>query len=145
MLLAVYGSLRKGQQIGAYLNELRDLGDSETLVVSGLKIYVVGEVPGAKVTLNEEDKAVIELISADVVKETEEAYLELLDAIEGVEVGLYRRNIIETPKGSAVIYTICEDVSHCKSIKDWVEWQKKSKKEKEIALKMAGNSRVSLL
>lgn len=135
MRLALYGSFRKGGQlhdwiesfkIGAksYSMDLRELG--------GVAMYVVGNVPGAK--LSEGDTIIAEVWELDLSRAREESALEIMDAIEGVHNGLYERNTIDTLKGPAIIYTYCDSVRGLTKIKDWKEWNKSAtKKEKDKA------------
>ena len=54
----------------------------------------------------------------------------MLDRMEGVDYGLYKRNYIDTPKGKALVYTYCGNVRGCPQIKDWKEWQNSNKNKK---------------
>jgi len=138
MLLATYGTFRKGQKLSDYLEHLREHGSSEVMEITGLKLFVVGMAPGAKITNNPNDKAVIELIEADISDEEIQDTLEVLDRVEGVAYGLYERNSIDTPRGKALIYTKCGDMNECVKITDWMEWQKKGEAEKRKAMSKAG-------
>ena len=139
MLLATYGTFRKGEYLSNYLEDLRERGTSEVMEVTGLKLFVVGMAPGAKLTGDPNDKAVIELINADLDDEETKAILEVLDRVEGVAFDLYKRDAIDTPKGKAIIYTKCGDMAECVEITDWMEWQKNDGVEKEKAMKKAGS------
>ena len=139
MLLATYGTFRKGEVLSDYLEHLRVQGTSEVIEVTGLKLFVVGMAPGAKLTGNPNDKAVIELIDADIDDEDTKETLKVLDRVEGVDFDMYKRDAIDTPKGEAIIYTKCGDISGCVEITDWMEWQKNDGVEKEKAMKKAGS------
>jgi gamma-glutamylcyclotransferase (GGCT)/AIG2-like uncharacterized protein YtfP len=106
-------------------------------------MYVVGECPGAKLG-TKKDKAIVELWELDLAAEEEARLLRFLDRIEGVYAGLYKRNHINTPKGQAIIYTICGDVTGYPQIKDWKEWQKKSYKKRMRILMEAGGAKVAI-
>lgn len=138
MLLATYGTFRKGQKLSEYLEHLREHGSSEVMEITGLKLFVVGLAPGAKVTNDPNDKAVIELIEANISNEETKETLEVLDRVEGVAYGLYERNSIDTPRGKALIYTKCGDLDECVTITDWMEWQKRGEAEKRKAMSKAG-------
>lgn len=138
MLLATYGTFRSGEALSIYLDHLREHGSSEVMEITGLKLFVVGLAPGAKVTNDPNDKAVIELIEADISDEETKDTLKDLDRAEGVAHGLYERNSIDTPRGKALIYTKCGDLNECVTITDWMEWQKKGEAEKQKAMSKAG-------
>lgn len=137
MLLATYGTFRSGEALSGHLDDLREHGTSEVVELAGLKLFVLGMAPGAKITNDPDDKAVVELIEADITDEEELSILGMLDYIEGVDVEMYERNLVDTPKGEAFIYTKCGDIDGCTEITDWMEWQKKSSKEKNVALNKA--------
>jgi len=123
MRLVVYGTLRKGEALSYTLPKG---GRCKTIELSGLKLYALGECPGAKLG-TKEDKAVVELWEFDLTAAEEKRLLHNLDLIEGVYLGLYERNYIDTPKGKALIYTICGSVKGYPRIKDWRKWQKGNK------------------
>jgi gamma-glutamylcyclotransferase (GGCT)/AIG2-like uncharacterized protein YtfP len=123
MRLVVYGTLRKGESLS---HALPKGGKYETLKLSGLQLYVLGGCPGAKLGVKE-DKAVVELWEFNLTKKAEKKLLHRLDLMEGVYFGLYERNYIDTPKGKALIYTICGSIKGYPRIKDWKEWQKRNK------------------
>jgi len=130
--LVVYGTLRKNGPLSWALP--RHLGEYEVMEVSGLRLYVLGDVPGAKLG-SESDKAVVELWELNLSKAKELALLRMLDRMEGVRYGLYERSYINTPKGKALVYTYCGNVERCLQIRDWEAWQKKSYREKAQMLK----------
>jgi gamma-glutamylcyclotransferase (GGCT)/AIG2-like uncharacterized protein YtfP len=142
MLLATYGTFRQGGALSDYLEYLRMHGTTETIELTGIKLFVLGMAPGAKITNDPNDKAVVELIDADIDAERAAHVLEILDRVEGVEHGMYERSLIDTPKGRAIIYTKCGDIDGCVEITDWMEWQSKGKKEKARALKKAGANAI---
>jgi len=147
MLLATYGTLRKGEYMYDFIRLIEQAAREfylETIEVSGLKIFIMGTVPGAKLTNNPEDKAVIDLIEADLSKENEEAVKQLLDRVEGVADGLYERNYLTTPKGKALIYTVCGNIGRHTSIRDWKEWKKRNKKERRRDMRNAGNRSIGI-
>jgi len=136
MRLAVYGTLRKGEPLSHVFDwaTVKHPGKVETMEISGLRIYILGTVPGAKLG-SKSDKAVVELWDLDLPKNRELTLLSMLDQMEGVRYGLYERSYIDTPKGKALVYTYCGNVERCLQIKDWKVWQKKSYKEKVQMLK----------
>jgi gamma-glutamylcyclotransferase (GGCT)/AIG2-like uncharacterized protein YtfP len=129
MRLIVYGTLRKGEALSYALPKS---GKCETLELSGLQLYVVGECPGAKLGTRE-DKAIVELWEFNFTKRTEKKLLHRFDLMEGVHSGLYERNYIDTPRGKSLIYTICGNVKGCPQIKDWKEWQKRNRKTRILS------------
>lgn len=136
MKLVAYGSLRKGESLSWIFSwaTVDYLGKSETIEISGLQLYVLGDCPGAKLG-SKGDKAIVELWDLDLPKDRKLTLLSMLDQIEGVHQGLYKRSYIDTPNGEALVYTYCGSVKRCPQIKDWKAWQKKSRKEKIQALK----------
>lgn len=144
MLIATYGNFRKGESLAHYLDHLRVNGETEIVELSGLKLFIVGMAPGAKITNKRRDKATVELIEAAISQYEETVILSLLDDVEGVAIGLYKRELIDTPRGEANIYTYCGDTERCVSITDWKEWQKSSKTKKLRAIKKAGRNAIVL-
>lgn len=137
MLLATYGTFREGEALSSHLDFLRERGTSEVIEVTGVKLFVLGMAPGAKITGDPNDKAVIELIETDLSDEEIERILKILDYVEGVAQGFYERGAIDTPKGEALMYTKCGNVKGCIEITDWMEWQKRGTNEKAEALHKA--------
>lgn len=137
MRLAVYGSLRTGGQLHDWIEAFKSGARSSSMdlrELGGVAMYVVGNVPGAK--LSEGDSIIAEVWELNLSNAREENALEILDAIEGVASGLYERNTIDTLKGPAIIYTYCGDVKGLTKIKDWEEWQKSTtKKERSKAVR----------
>lgn len=135
MRLALYGSFRKGGQLHDWIESLKIMAKSHSMdlrELGGIAMYVVGNVPGAK--LSEGDSIIAEVWELDVNNHVEEGILEIMDTMEGVHNGLYERNTIDTLKGPAIIYTYCGDVQGLTKIKDWKEWDKSTtKKEKRKA------------
>jgi gamma-glutamylcyclotransferase (GGCT)/AIG2-like uncharacterized protein YtfP len=108
-------------------------------------MFVIGQAPTIKMTGNPNDKITAELIECDMNKFGWESMLEVLDLVEGVPQGLYRRETIDTPKGKAVIYVFAEDIPNgAVQITDWAEWDKKSELEKERLLSSKIKDRVVL-
>lgn len=142
MLLATYGTFREGGALSDYLESLRTHGTTEVIEVTGLKLFVLGMAPGAKVTNDPNDKAIIELIDAEITEDDEVEILTVLDRVEGVAHGMYERNSIDTPKGKALIYTKCGNMDGCVEITDWMEWEKKPDGEKGKALRRAGANAI---
>lgn len=142
MRIIVYGTFREGEALSDYLEYLRMHGTTETIELTGIKLFVLGMAPGAKITNDPNDKAVVELIDADIDAERATHVLEILDQVEGVAHGMYERSLIDTPKGPALIYTKCGDIDGCVEITDWMEWQKASSKEKIKAFKRAGANAI---
>lgn len=135
MRLVVYGTLRQGEALSRYLPKHR--GVYEIIELSGLRLYVLGACPGAKLD-TKRDKAVVELWEFDLTREEKARFLRFLDKVEGVATGLYERSYINTPKGKALIYTVCGNIRGYTRIKDWKEWQKKSWWERKRLLGRAG-------
>lgn len=144
MLLATYGTFRQGEALSDYLEYLRMHGTTEVIELTGIKLFVLGMAPGAKITNDPNDKAMVELIDADINEDQTDSVLRMLDQIEGVDQGMYRRDFIDTPKGMAVIYTKCGNIDGCVRITDWMEWQKVDYKEKLKALKKAGDRAIAV-
>lgn len=140
--IATYGTFRKGQPRDFILDDLRRNGSSEIMELSGVKMYVVGECPGVVLTGNEDDIVIVELIECGALSRIEEMeFLELCDQVEGVDVGLYKRDEIETPKGTAIIYTYALGLGNNLVIEDWVDWWTRSTwREKEEAYRKAGRN-----
>ena len=142
MLLATYGTFRQGQALSDYLEYLRMFGTTEVIELTGLKLFVLGMAPGAKITNDPNDKAIVELIDADIDADRAVSVLKMLDRVEGVAHGMYERSYIDTHKGKALIYTKCGDLDGCIEITDWMEWQKKGSSEKDKAMKKAGDQAI---
>ena len=145
MRLVVYGTLRKGESLSWIFAwaSAQHPGKSKTIEISGLQIYVVGDCPGAKLG-SKSDKAVVELWELNLSKARELSLLRMLDQMEGVDIGLYKRSYINTPKGSALVYTICGDVTGYPRIKDWKKWKKKNEKERMRILMRSGGAKVAM-
>ena len=121
MRLVIYGTLRQGEKLSCILPTE---GRREVMEISGLCIYVVGDCPGAKLG-SQSHKAIVEIWELNLSKAAEKILLCILDQMEGVHEGLYKRSYINTPKGRALVYTICDDMTGYPQIKNWKEWQKK--------------------
>lgn len=145
MRLVVYGTLRQGEHLSWIISWAlsKHPGKFETIELSGLQLYVVGDCPGAKLG-SQSHKAIVEVWELNLPKTREISLLRMLDQMEGVGQGLYKRSYIDTPKGRALIYTICEDMEGYPQIKDWKEWQKKSEIEKTKILMKAGGIKVAI-
>ena len=126
MRLIVYGTLRKGEALAYIMPTNRKC---EILELCGLQLYVVGDCPGAKLS-SKKNKAIVELCEFDLTRKSERRLLHNLDIMEGVDLGLYERSYIDTPKGEALVYTICGSIKGCPEIKDWKEWQNSNKNKK---------------
>ncbi|KKL16421.1 hypothetical protein LCGC14_2495790, partial [marine sediment metagenome] len=97
MRIAVYGSFRVGGQLHDWIESFKNMAKSHSMdlrELGGIAMYVVGNVPGAK--LSEGDSIIAEVWELYVSKLQEEGILEIMDAIEGVHTGLYERNTIKT-------------------------------------------------
>jgi len=140
MRLVVYGTLRQGEYLSCALPAG---GKREVIEISGLCIYVVGDCPGAKLS-SQNHKAIVEIWELDLSKTSERLLLRMLDQMEGVDIGLYKRSYINTPKGRALVYTICEDMTGYPQIKDWKEWKKKNEKERMRILMRSGGAKVAI-
>lgn len=134
MRLVVYGTLRQGEALSRHLPLRR--GKYKTIELSGLQLYVLGACPGAKLG-TKRDKAIVELWEFDLTKKEEAKFLQSLDRMEGVSAGMYERSYIDTPKGEALVYTVCGNMRGYLQIKDWKKWQKESRKEQWRLLREA--------
>jgi gamma-glutamylcyclotransferase (GGCT)/AIG2-like uncharacterized protein YtfP len=145
MKIATYGTFRKGERRGYFMDYLRDNGKSEIMELSGLRMFVIGQVPGVVITDDPADKIVVELIEADLPKEEEEKQLQLFDRIEGVAYGLYTRTYFVSPEGeSAILYTYAREPreeleKNYERITDWAEFQSRDEEAKEAAAAKAGS------
>lgn len=144
MLLALYGTLRTGGYLHEYIEAFAGLFEHnmETVEVSGVSIYIVGSVPGAK--LEEGGSSVMELWEFTMPKEYEEELLCLLDTVEDVAGGLYKQDSIDTHLGKAFIYTYLGSTKGLVKIKDWKKWQKKDPEERIEAARKAGNRSIGI-
>ncbi len=143
MRLALYGSFRKGGQLHDWIEGFKLGAKSHSMSLKelgGIAMYVVGNVPGAK--LSEGDTIIAEVWELDLSNAREKSALEIMDAIEGVASGLYERNTIYTLKGPAIIYTYCGDVGGLTKIKDWEEWCKSTTKKEKSKAARKGPIRV---
>lgn len=144
MRIATYGTFRKGERRGYFMDYLRDRGRSKVVELSGLRMFVIGHVPGVVITDDPTDKITVELIEADLPEKEEEKQLQLFDRIEGVAYGLYNRSYINTPWGKAVVYTYARESreqleENYVRITDWAEFQASDEETKEIAAAKAGD------
>lgn len=136
MLLVVYGTLREGEALSPYLDEFRKKGDTVTIRLPGVKMFVLGDFPGAKVTNNPNDQIIAELMDVQLDINSENKLLNMLDMLEGVHTGLFKRYLIDTYKGPALIYITEMNTEGALEITDWIEdWSNKTDKEKAEALK----------
>ncbi len=144
MLLAVYGTLRKGEYLHEYIEALTGPFEHsmEVAEVPGVSIYILGDVPGAK--LEKGESSVMELWKFSIPKGVGKALLRLLDAVEDVAGGLYKQDSIDTHLGKALIYTYLGSTKGLVKIKDWKEWQKKDPKERIEAARKAGNRSIGI-
>ena len=140
MRLVIYGTLRQGEKLSCILPTE---GRREVMEISGLCIYVVGDCPGAKLG-SQSHKAIVEIWELNLSKAAEKILLCILDQMEGVHEGLYKRSYINTPKGRSLVYTICDDMTGYPQIKNWKEWQKKSREEKMKILMKVGGIKVGI-
>jgi len=140
MRLVIYGTLRQGEKLSCILPTE---GRREVMEISGLCIYVVGDCPGAKLG-SQSHKAIVEIWELNLSKAAEKILLCILDQMEGVHEGLYKRSYVNTPKGRALVYTICDDMTGYPQIKNWKEWQKKSREEKMKILMKVGGIKVGI-
>jgi gamma-glutamylcyclotransferase (GGCT)/AIG2-like uncharacterized protein YtfP len=110
MLMIVYGTLRRGE-----INELISanyIGDP--IKIRGFAMYDLGWFPGA-VRSSWEDFIIAELI------ELPDEDLELIDELEGVDEGLYHRELVALPDGEdAWIYLYDGDLhKDMPKIREW--------------------------
>ena len=130
-LIATYGTFRKGFPLENYLKHMRATGSSEKVEVQGVQMFVFGQAPGAVITGNPNDNIVVELIEGDVSLDEWDAILTILDIVEGVDHGLYKRESIDTHKGKAILYTWSGELPDDPvRITDWAEWDARPEEEK---------------
>ncbi len=144
MLLALYGTLRKDEYLHEYIEAFASLFEHsmEVVEIHGVSIYILGDVPGAK--LEEGGSSVMELWRFSMPEAYREELLELLDTIEGVASGLYKRDSIDTHLGKAIIYTYVDSTEGLVKIKDWKEWQGERLTERLKATKRAGRNAIGI-
>lgn len=94
LLVAVYGSLRKGFGNSGLLKDSVFLGTTD---IPGFIMYSLGSFPGI---MPDKDKSIF----AEVYEITE-ATLERLDRLEGNPT-FYKRELVETPYGQAWVYVL---------------------------------------
>lgn len=136
LVLAVYGNFRQGEPLSHYLAQLKEGAETQTTKLPGVKLFVMGQAPGAVITNNPKDEAVVELIRRDGLSpQMENRWLLLLDMVEGVGNGLYARSSLMTPLGQAYIYTCNLSPKGFPVIIDWIEWTRRPAKEKIRAFK----------
>lgn len=141
MILAVYGNFREGERLSHYLKQIKQGAETKIVELSGVKLFVMGEAPGAVITKNPKDKAVVELIKRDrITRRLEDQWMLFLDRIEGVDQGLYSRSRVTTPLGEAYIYTCNLPSKGFPVITDWAEWTLKSDREKRKAFGKASQN-----
>ena len=139
MKILVYGTLRQGQCRANVVDKLRQVGTSGLIGIEGLKMFDLGSFPGVVVTDNPKDVIVAELIDGDLPAIEEKALERELDYIEGVrqdkngnDVGLYKKVMWPTLKGTALIYIFNGPIiRNHKAVTDWVQYCKE--KEKKMA------------
>lgn len=142
MRLAIYGTLRVGERLHHIIKKIVDLceelGRDDPIVdlvnLEGYAMYHLGSFPGLKES-SKEDSCVAEIWNFDLTKEEEEETLSMLDIVEGVKRGLYKRKKIETPAGKAWVYLFLGPVEADMKMKNW-------KKEKNEVLKKSHASSV---
>eukprot|EP00049_Salpingoeca_infusionum_P027118 m.30583 g.30583 ORF g.30583 m.30583 type:complete len:122 (+) comp9294_c0_seq2:223-588(+) len=100
-LVFAYGTLRKGESNHHFLESSKLLGNFCT--PPRYTMYNIGPYPG----LIEGDTAIV-----GEVYEVDDATLQMVDELEGVP-DMYRRDSVETPFGTAIIY-IFQDKDYLK-------------------------------
>jgi len=130
-LIATYGTFRKGFPFENYLKHMRLLGSSEEVEIQGVQMYVFGQAPGAVITGNPDDKITVELIEDEMPLDEWDAVLVVLDIVEGIHDGLYKRESVDTHKGKAILYTWAGELPEDPvRITDWAEWSVRPEEEK---------------
>lgn len=105
MLVAVYGTLKRGFHNHKIIADAEYLGDDK---LDGIALYLLEFFPGAKYV--EGKRAFVEIFRL-----TEEYQLNLMDYLEGYdphdpEGSLYKREVVKTKYGEAYIYIFNGDV-----------------------------------
>ena len=116
MKLAVYGTLRDGEALSYLLSNYK--ARSKTITLTGIRLYSLGPFPAAKIG-SKKDKAVVEIKTFNLTKQRENELLGYLDIVEGVDQGLYKRQIIDTPEGPSIIYIFQLSIKGFPLITDW--------------------------
>ena len=124
MLIAVYGSLRKGFYNHSIIEDSVYLGRFDSL--PEYNMYDLGSYPG--LTKNGETSIVLEVYRVD------QKILSNVDRLEGYNIlnedrSHYIRNIIDTPYGNAYIYIYAHSVTGYPQVieGDWEECSKEKK------------------
>jgi len=101
MKIFVYGTLRTG---GRFSNLLPENKKTSIYTIHGLRMYnlLVVDFPGVIKTNNSKDYVVGELQEYDLTAIEENALLSLLDQVECVDQGLFKRSIITLSTGDKV-------------------------------------------
>ncbi len=144
LLLAVYGTMRTGGALSQCVPSAYAIGESELMVISGLRMHVVGACPAMKPGEDEDDKCVIELWELELTKKEKKEVLGEMDRVEGVSDGLYERGYIDTPRGKALIYFYCGDVTGAPVVQDWMKWLEKPLRERIEVLERSGVALVTV-
>ena len=119
ILVAVYGSLRKNMGNDHYLTNSNYLGEFKTEPIFSL--YSLGGFPGLKENGNT-------AVTMEVY-EVNEATARSIDSLEGYSPNrkptFYDKQSIETPWGTASVYTYVNDISEDRLVKsgDWKEYR----------------------
>jgi len=71
--------------------------------MTGLRMYSLEQFPGAIKTNDPDDYVIGELQEYNLTARKETELIELLDQIEGVESGLFKRSSIQLPNGDEVL------------------------------------------
>lgn len=118
-LIAVYGSLRKGFGNHRLLEKSKYLGDFKT--EPKFSLYNLGSYPGLK------ENGITEVVME--VYEVDEYTAHRVDNLEGYTPGekayFYDKIPIETPWGTASVYTYVNPISENKLVEsgDWTEFK----------------------
>lgn len=142
MRLAAYGNFRKGQPMSYYLDQLRMMGKSEVVTLTGVRLHAAGQAPAAVITDDPTDKAVVELIEVDMDDSESSKLLSVLDRVEGVHLGLYKRSLVDTPNGRAFLYEFNNSTVGLPIIEDWNEWIKLTPEKRWELFKKAKQGRI---
>jgi len=102
MKIFVYGTLRTGGEFSRFLPKERK---SVICKMTGLRMYSLKQFPGAIKTNDPDDYVIGELQEYNLPAKEEVELIELLDQIENIASGLFKRSSIPLPDGDkALIY-----------------------------------------
>jgi len=103
MRIAVYGTLREGESRAGAFKEFGKITSRKIKTLRGFKMFDLGDYPAAFETGDENDEIVVELLD---FKGNEKELLKLLDQLEGVQYGYYKRKYIKIDGKKVLIYVM---------------------------------------